>query len=294
MKGVKLTERGKDVMVIGWSNLCLVRVLFSGGDITGADKIIQKMENISREYHVPPWITNLIAAWQARIWLAQDMLDAASKWVGEHGLVTEGDLTVLHEVEYIVYARILIAHGQLDEATRLLQRLLEATETRGHTSRVIEIRMLQAFAYQAGGDTNRAITTLEQALTLAEPGGFIRIFVDEGPPMARVLYKALSRGIAADYVRRILAAFSIDDEEQSDPSKSLVPESELVEPLSEREIEVLQLIAEGLSNREIASRLYLSLNTVKVHARNIYGKLGVKNRTQAVAKGKTLGILSPT
>ena len=213
MKGVKLTERGKDVMVIGWSNLCLVRVLFSGGDITGADKIIQKMENISREYHVPPWITNLIAAWQARIWLAQDMLDAASKWVGEHGLVTEGDLTVLHEVEYIVYARILIAHGQLDEATRLLQRLLEATETRGHTSRVIEIRMLQAFAYQAGGDTNRAITTLEQALTLAEPGGFIRIFVDEGPPMARVLYKALSRGIAADYVQFILAAFSIDDEE---------------------------------------------------------------------------------
>jgi LuxR family maltose regulon positive regulatory protein len=156
---------------------------------------------------------------------------------------------------------------------------------------VIEILMLQALSLQTQEDTDQAITTLEKALTLAQPGGFIRVFVDEGPPMARLLYKALTHGIAPDYTRRLLAAFPIAEPERIDPSESQVPESELVEPLSEREIEVLQLIAKGLTNPEIASRLFLSLNTVKVHTRNIYGKLGVHNRTQAVARARALGIL---
>jgi LuxR family maltose regulon positive regulatory protein len=291
MKGVKLTERGKDVMVIGWSNLCLMRVLFSRGDIAGANKIIQRMENTARKHDVPTFITNPMAAWQARIWLAQDNLDAASQWVGERGLDADEGPTLLHEMEYMVLARILIAQGRLAETARLLQRLLETAETGGHTSRVIEILMLQALAFQAGGDTTRAMNALERALTLAEPGGFIRIFVDEGPPMARLLYEALSREIAPDYVRRLLSAFPVAEPEQADPSKKEAPKSELVEPLSERELEVLQLIAEGLTNPEIAARLFLALNTVKAHTRNIYGKLGVHSRTQAVAGARALGIL---
>jgi LuxR family maltose regulon positive regulatory protein len=154
--------------------------------------------------------------------------------------------------------------------------------------------MLQALASQARGDTDQAMDVLEQALTLAEPGGFIRIFVDEGPPMARLLYEAATRGIAPDYARRLLAIFPIAEPEQIDPTKTQAPKSELVEPLSEREIEVLQLIAEGLTNSEIATRLFLSLNTVKVHTRNIYGKLGVHNRTQAVARARALGVLPST
>jgi len=157
---------------------------------------------------------------------------------------------------------------------------------------VIEILILQALSLQAQGDTDQAITTLEQALTLAEPEGFIRVFVDAGPPMARLLYEAVTRGIAPDYARRLLAAFPVTEPERADPSETQVPKSELVELLSERELEVLQLIAEGLTNPEIASRLFLSLNTVKVHARNIYGKLGVHNRTQAVARARVLGVLS--
>jgi LuxR family maltose regulon positive regulatory protein len=290
-KGVELTERGGDVAMLGWVNLCLMRVLFSRGDMVGVEEIIQKMENIFREKDVPPFLTNLMAAWQARIWLAQDKLEVASQWVGERGLDAGGDPIYLHEVEYIVLARILITQGRLDETTELLQRLLEAAEAGGRTSRVIEILIIQALASQAAGDKIRAMPMLEKALSLAEPGGFIRIFVDEGPHMVSLLYEALKRGIAPDYVQRLLAAFPIAEPEQTDPSKSQVPESELIEPLSEREIEVLQLIAEGLTNPDIAARLYLSLNTVKVHTRNIYGKLGVNNRTQAVARARSLGIL---
>ena len=127
----------------------------------------------------------------------------------------------------------------------------------------------------------------------ASPGseGFVRIFVDEGPAMARLLYEALSRRIAPDYVRRLLASFPDTEPIKSISASMQASQSEMVEPLSDREIEVLQLIAEGLTNPEIATRLYLSLNTVKVHTRNVYGKLGVNNRTQAVSKGRVLGIL---
>jgi LuxR family maltose regulon positive regulatory protein len=194
-------------------------------------------------------------------------------------------------MEYIAFARILIAQGRLDEAAPLLQRLLEAAKAGGRISRVIEILLLQTLAAQSGGDTAQAMSTLEQALILAEPGGFIRIFADEGPPVAPLLYEALSQGITPDYVRRLLAAFPLTEPEQPVLSKNQGPTTELVEPLSEREIEVLQLIAEGFTNQEIADRLYLSLNTVKVHTRNIYGKLDAHHRASAVAKARAWGIL---
>jgi LuxR family maltose regulon positive regulatory protein len=158
---------------------------------------------------------------------------------------------------------------------------------------VIEILMLQALAFQTRGDTIRALGKLEQAFNLAEPEGFIRIFVDEGPPMAGLLYEALARGIAPDYVRKLLGAFPAVAPEQSGTTQVQSSEFDLIDPLSEREIEVLQFIAKGLTNQEIASRLYLSLNTVKVHTRNINRKLGVHNRTQAAARAKALGILPP-
>ena len=227
----------------------------------------------------------------SRIWLAQGKLEAISQWVQDCGLDARKGPTYLHEMEYIALARILLVQGRLNEAPELLQRLLKATEMGGRTSRMLEILILQALAFQTGGTTDQALAALEKALILAEPGGFIRAFVDEGPPMARLLYEALSRGITPDYVHRLLSAFPI-----TEPGKSATPENEtsesgLIEPLSEREIEVLPLIAEGLTNQEIASRLYLTLNTIKSHSRNIYGKLDVHSRTQAIARAQTLGLL---
>jgi LuxR family maltose regulon positive regulatory protein len=138
------------------------------------------------------------------------------------------------------------------------------------------------------------VELLVEALALAEPGGFIRIFVDEGAPIARLLYQALSQGVHPDYVRHLLAAFPASGREQAAPSRAVAAAIGLAEPLSSRELEVLDLIAAGLTNQQIAARLYVSLHTVKSHARNIYAKLGVSSRTQAAAKGRVLGLLPPS
>jgi LuxR family maltose regulon positive regulatory protein len=262
--------------------------------MSGAEEVIQKMKNLGRESELPNWVQFQLAAWQARVWLVQGRLDAVSHWARERGLDAKGDLTYSHETEYLVLARILISQGDPEEAIRLLERLLEAAEAGGRISRAIEILILQAMAFQARGDPDEALITLEQALILAEPGGLIRTFVDEGPPMARLLHEAAARGIAPDCARRLLAAFPVAESEQTDPSTTQAPKPEFVEPLSGRELEVLQLIAQGLTNREIAARLCLSLNTIKVHTRNIYGKLGVHSRTQAVARARALGLLPST
>ena len=294
-KGVKLAARGRDVIHIGLSNLYLVRVLFSSGDITGAEDVIQLMENTARECDLPFRASLQLSAWQVRIWLVQGKLDAASQWVEEHELDPEEEPTYLNEMEYIVFARILIAQERLDEATLLLQRLLEAAETGGRTSSVIEILILQALAAQSGGDTARAMSTLEGALTLAEPGGFIRIFIDEGIPMAGLLSELSARGIMLKYTDRLLAAFN-DEVQRSRGENSapcFPPSQPLVEPLTLRELEVLGLIAEGLSNPEICDKLFIALDTVKGHNRKIFGKLGVENRARAIIKARDLNILPP-
>jgi LuxR family maltose regulon positive regulatory protein len=252
------------------------------------------MENAAREYELPLETNLLLSAWQVRIWLAQEKLDVASQWVRERELALDAEPTYLHETEYMVFARILIAQGRSDEATRLLQRLLEAAEAGGRTSNVVEILNLQSLALQVGDDPDQAITTLGKALTVAKPCGFVRVFVDEGPPMARLLYEAAARGIAPDYARRLLGAFPDGEPEQASPLDAQAPEPDLIEALSDRELEVLELIANGLTNPEITSRLFISLNTVKAHCRNIYGKLGVNSRMQAATRAKALGILPPT
>jgi LuxR family maltose regulon positive regulatory protein len=288
-------ERGKQgpnprTMLIGY--VTLARALQALGDAGGALSSIQEGMRVWQQYPLTRgWGIPPVATYQARLSLVQGDVASTTQWAQEQGLRADGELSYQQEVEYITLARLLIAQGNGDEAGGLLQRLLEAAETGGRILRVIEILLLHALTLHAQMKTDQAIATLKRALILTESEGFIRIFVDEGPPMASLLYVALSRGITPDYISRLLAAFHTEEPNITTVLKSQDPESEWIEPLSERELEVLQLIAEGLTNQEITSRLFISLNTVKTHTHNIYSKLNVHSRTQAIARSQELGIL---
>jgi LuxR family maltose regulon positive regulatory protein len=238
----------------------------------------------------------LIAALKARVWVAQGRLGEALGWVREQGLSAHDDLSYLREFEHITLARVLLARYKSDreersvhEAMGLLERLLQAAEEGERTGRVIEILVLQALAHEAQGDSPSALVPLKSALALAEPEGYVRVFVDEGRPMAQLLSEAAARGIMPDYTARLLAEFKAEEQE-ADESR-LPPAQPLAEPLSQRELEILQLISQGLSNREIGERLFLALDTVKGHNRRIFSKLLVQRRTEAVAKARSLNIL---
>ena len=263
------------------------------GDLEGALRLLDEAQRLFIRTPLPD--ARPISALKARIWAAQGRVTEALEWVRERGLSAVDDLAYLHEFEHITLARVLIVRhegervaGAVDDAVRLLERLLHAAEEGGRIGSVIEILALQACALQAQGEASSALAALERALCLAEPEGYVGVFVDEGPPMARLLREAASRAMAPDSARRMLAAFPPAKPHSTGPSRA---SSDRVELLSEREREVLQHIAAGLTNREIAARLYLSVYTVKAHARSIYDKLDAHSRTQAVARARELGVL---
>jgi LuxR family transcriptional regulator, maltose regulon positive regulatory protein len=279
--------------------VAMARILEAQGDPDGALDLFEEAERL----YVSDFHPNVrpIEALRARIWVAQGRLGEALGWAREQGLSAHDDLGYVREFEHITLARVLLARYKSDreeqrpirEAMALLERLLQAAEEGGRTGSAIEILVLQALAHETQGDIPAALVPLERALTLAEPEGYVRIFVDEGRPMARLQSEAAAHGIMPDYTGKLLAAF--DAEGRIDPDDSLrltAPASQpLVEPLTDRELEVLQLIAQGLSNREISERLFLALITVKGHNRNIFRKLQVRRRTEAVARARELGLL---
>jgi LuxR family maltose regulon positive regulatory protein len=166
-------------------------------------------------------------------------------------------------------------------------------EDKGWQDERLKVLVLQAVALEAQSEKDQAVQLLGDALALAEPGGFIRTFVDEGLPMAHLLSEAATLGMMPDYIGKLLVAFEAEVHKSEDTSARLPapPAQPLIEPLSHRELEVLHLIAQGLSNQEISERLFLALDTVKRHNRKIFGKLQVQRRTEAVARARELGLL---
>jgi LuxR family maltose regulon positive regulatory protein len=255
------------------------------------------------------WLKELAEMIRARVWLMRShhephYLESALRWAGERRLEPEDwDWRIW---EQLTRARVLIAQSRVAQSTRgqpglqpvldFLDAQLQFIEAHGWIEWTINTLIVRVLAFQAQGREDEALNDLERALTLAEPEGYTRIFLDEGMPMARLLYRAAQRGIMPEYTGRLLGAFDAISSDQADatirrPTTKPRDSSPVVEPLTHRETEVLQLIAEGLSNREIAQRLFISLSTVKRHNANIYGKLAVNNRTQAVARARHLGLL---
>jgi LuxR family maltose regulon positive regulatory protein len=217
-----------------------------------------------------------------RLWLARGNLEKASHIVQESGITTHDQIPYLREPEFLALLRLLLTQGNYDAAMVLSRRLLQQAETGKRMGRVIEILVLQALIFQGRKETEQALAAMKKALSLAKPERYIRTFVDEGEPMVRLLHLVRSRQIETEYVTILLSVF-----EKTTGTTQPLPKL-LTEPLTAREVEVLKLIEAGYSNQEIAEMLVISFTTVKRHISNIYTKLDVKSRTQAIAIGKEL------
>ncbi len=313
--------------------LCVsqARLKEAQGDMDGALALLDEAERVTIRGPLPD--VRPAAALKAQVWLKQGRLTEALGWAREQGLTVDDDIRFGREFEHITLARVLIAAAKNDrqaaslvEAARLLGRLLQAAETGGRLGSVIHILLLQALAYQAQNKLPGALTALERALALAEPEGYVRIFVDEGEAMRLLLQRRKAEGGRMnEYAGKLLAAFGqqriaadlhlsafipqplIEPEDQPAkntlvdpeirPAKNTLVEPEdqpaknmLVDPLSERELEVLKLLRSELSGPEIASQLIVSLNTLRTHTKNIFKKLGVNNRRAAVHRAEELDL----
>jgi LuxR family maltose regulon positive regulatory protein len=298
------------------SYLGLARIFYEWNDLDAAHRHGQRCAELAQQIEGvdTPAVCGVILA---RLKLAQkDAGDAAAilaeaeQFVRQHNfmfripdiaavqvltLIHQGDLATaaqlaeLHDLP-ISQARVHLVRGETSAALTTLEPLRLQVEAKGWEDERLEVMVLQAVVHHAHGEKDKALHLLGESLALAEPGGSVRLFIDEGPPMVQLLSEAFAIGIMPDYCRKLLAAFDAEGQKSKNKSDSL-PAQSLIEPLSQREIEVLELIAQGLSNREISERLFLALSTVKRHNGNIYSKLQVQRRTEAVARARELGLL---
>jgi LuxR family maltose regulon positive regulatory protein len=270
--------------------VAMARIRQAEGDLGGALDLLNEAERLYEGDFFPN--VRPVPALRARVWIAQGRLGEALGWARERGLSADDDLSYLREFEHVTLARVLLARHSderaeqsVHEAARLLERLLLAAEGGGRTGRVIEILVLQALVHQTLRAVPAALACLERAVTLAEPEGYVRVFADEGPPMASLLRTLAKHGTAGNYVRRLLAA-------ATETGHDRPVGQDLIEPLSERELDVLRLLGTELDGPAIARELMVSLNTVRTHTKHIYAKLAVTNRRTAVRRAAELDLLS--
>ncbi len=264
----------------------------------GADAAMEEARQLALRFDATEYDDLIVAAYRAHLWIQQGHLDEAARWAEEGGLLDEAFPAqiaaigadyqkALRSFEEMILARLWLKQGNWEDALALLDKILPQFELWQRVRMIIEAQTLRAQAFLQAGDLEAALNTLQQAVALGQPGGYCRVFLDEGEPVARLLARLKPDNQEQQaYIDTLLFATRYPP-----PTTRRSQAQPLLEPLSERELEVLQLIAEGLSNREIAQQLVLSLPTVKWHSSNIYGKLGVKNRTTAVAKARELAIL---
>ncbi len=262
------------------------------GDLDAAELHLKYAEEAAHQTETSRGIMPILPL-RARLWIARGDLQAARRWALGSGLES-GSRAFMDEYGRLTLARLHLAQVRFVEAQDLLENILQSAEAAGRTGRVIETLLLQALAFHGQGNSSRALEALTRSLSLAEPQGYVRLFLDEGAPLVRLLAMLARQrpGSLRDYLNLLLSSagpFIEEGTPTAHPQKAApMP---LIEPLSERELEVLRLIADGCSNQEIARRLFIAIGTVKRHTVNIFGKLGVANRTQAVSRGRELHLL---
>jgi LuxR family maltose regulon positive regulatory protein len=284
-------QRGEQTSLVDWPcrwRVAQAQLLESGGAFEGALTLLEEAQSLYVRVPVPD--LRPFEALKARVYLRQGQRVKAQAWAKQRGLSARDALSYLTEFEHLVLARLMAAGDGPErlEAAGLLDRLRQAAEAQNRPGSLLEIRITQVVVHQALGELPQALATLEAALTLAEPEGYVRSFLDEGPLMLGLLgrVKPNEARIKA-YAAQLLAAGG-----SAAPASTPRPRPQaLVEPLSEREIEILKLLAKGLSNAEIGERLYLALSTVKGHNQRIFGKLGVQSRTEAIVRGRELNLI---
>ncbi len=284
-RGFIRAELGGDVRALFAGYLIAARIKLAEGEPDAAAEYLEKVRNLSEQVQIPEWVSKF-ERFQLELWLAQDRLGAAVNWSNERlrspALIEQTERAAVQ----LTIARVLILKGgarSLEEASGLLTHLLETAEAQGQSGVYIEALALRSLLEWKRGFEPAAMVSLEHALRAAEPEGYVRLFVDLGLPMVRLLQEARRREVMTDYVEMLLAACEADQMSPSHPA--------LAEPLTSREQEILELVAAGLTNQEIAARLVISPETVKKHTGNIYGKLGVNNRTEAAARARELDLL---
>ena len=270
-------------------NLVASLVMFSRikqarGDLESAQQAIQKAEELNRKYALALRAESWVTAFRVRLWLAQGNLEAATCWAKESGITIADEFSYLREAEYLTLGHVYLANEEYDKVLELSQWLQNATEKTDRIGSLIEALIIGALSFQAKNNFARALESLEKALSLAQPGGYIRVFINEGSPMAELLRRAGSRGIEAQFVAKLLPKFT----QNYTDTEAIV--QALIEPLSKRELEILHLLADGLSNLEIANKCIITIGTVKAHTASIYRKLSVSNRMQAVARARELNL----
>ncbi len=301
--GIKQADQAGGVWARFVVDQVLARVQQAQGNWPDALDTLERLQLLGQSAQVSLVVTQATAL-RARMQLARGDLKAAQAWAANSELSPD-DQEISHPgwavVEYLTLARLLAAQGEVAEALTLLDRLLEAAQVEERKGSVIEILIAQALCYQAQGDRSRALDRLERALILAEPEGYARIFIDEGEPMRALLaeFKAsITKRSPVDvslppYADRLLSAFTTTEFPlKPDPTNGRAAPNRLAEPLSERELEVLRLIAAGLTNQVIAEQLVIALSTVKSHINSLYGKLGARSRVQAITIARELGVLA--
>jgi LuxR family maltose regulon positive regulatory protein len=295
LEGLKLCQQQsgmREYILEGQINLA--RTMLASSDKQHAAETIQQVEALIAELlgrggNVLP-IISMALAYRLRFWLAQGNLDIAAGWLASNGISVDADISSVNEEFFILLIRVLIHQDRLDDAEKLLQRLLEAVRK---TRLTVESWVLQALLFQEQGDRGQAVTALTQALRLAEPEGYLRLFVDQNKSIIPLLDQVAGRSAAPANLKSILAVLAEQPHfEERAVAIAQSPESTtLVEPLKDQEIRILGLMAAGLSNREIADELFLSVNTVKVYASRIYSKLGVHRRAEAIFRARELGFI---